>query len=214
MNAYISNDLNMVKELDPMRHELALLQADWLEKGGTIEVLPGPSFQPPPKRHEPPPRKKVARHDKAPVAEPVYLDKITQREIEREERARQRVKDKAEQISHIRKLAETMTYAEATLYTGIPVRRLMRIAVEGGFKFRPAVVSGRSNLRPPAINDAEDAKNAERIKAFKELGLTRNQARERAGITHRCFVRLLEKFNIEYPRAFVRPAFRPKAPKQ
>lgn len=211
MNAYISNDLNMVKELDPMRHELALLQADWLEKGGTIEVLAGPSFQPPPKRHEPPPRKKISKPE--PVAKPMHMDKITQREIEREERAKQRVKEKAEKIAHIRKLAETMTYAEATLYTGIPVRRLMRIAVEGGFKFRPAVVSGHSNLRPAAVNEAEDAKNAERIKAFKELGLTRNQARERAGITHRCFVRLLEKFNIEYPRAFVRPAFRPKAPK-
>jgi hypothetical protein len=40
MGAYISNDLNMVKELDPQRHELALLQEAFLSKGGTIEVLP------------------------------------------------------------------------------------------------------------------------------------------------------------------------------
>lgn len=215
MNAYISTDLNMVRELDPARHELALLQEAWLVKGGTIEVLEGPSFKPAPKRHEPPPTPKAAKPVHKPAAtDTPYMDKITQRDIDREERVAKRIKDKAELIDHLRKLAETMTYAEAALYTGLPLHRLQRTAAEGGFKFRPAIVSGHNNLRPPPLNEAEDAKNAERILAFKEIGLTRNQARERTGITHRCFVRLLEKFNIDYPRAFIRPAFRPKTLKQ
>lgn len=39
MNAYISNDLNMVKALDPDRHALALKMEAFLNKGGTIEVI-------------------------------------------------------------------------------------------------------------------------------------------------------------------------------
>ncbi|MBM6442354.1 hypothetical protein JQF37_01760 [Pseudomonas sp. MIL9] len=36
---YISNDLNMVKALDPDRHALALKMEAFLSKGGTIEVI-------------------------------------------------------------------------------------------------------------------------------------------------------------------------------
>lgn len=40
MNAYISNDLNMVKELDPIRHELALQMEEFLSHDGVIQVIP------------------------------------------------------------------------------------------------------------------------------------------------------------------------------
>ncbi|BFT63225.1 hypothetical protein [Pseudomonas moorei] len=199
MNAYISNDLNMVKELDPQRHELALKMEEFLNKGGTIEVLQGPSFIPPPVRYEPPPTVKVDK----PVAKPAatdtpYMTKIARRDIEREERIAQRAMERADHIERIRKLAKTMTYAQVIEQTGIPRRSLQRLAVEGGFQFLPATNSG--NSRKARITDEQAVKYAERINAFKEIGLSRNQAAIQLGVTFRTFKMLLAKFNIDYPK--------------
>lgn len=212
MSAYISTDLNMVKELDPQRHELALLQEAFLNKGGTIEALQGPSFKPPPERHEPPPRKKAQAKPAPKPATTPYVDKITQRDIDREERAAQRAKDKAELVEYIRKLAETMTYAQATLHTGLPLRSLQRIAVEGGFKFQPAINNGYNNLKPKRITDDEEAQYAERIKSCKAAGLSRNQAIQQLRIGFKTFARILAKFNIDYAKSIrgPHPAFFPK----
>ncbi|WP_027921537.1 hypothetical protein [Pseudomonas sp. URMO17WK12:I12] len=210
---YVSAELSAIQMLDPQRHELALLQDAFLNKGGTIEVLQGPSFVPPPIRHEPPPRKKVAKPAKQAVAETPFIDKITLRDIEREERVAQRAKDKAELIERIRKLAVDMTQGEAMAHTGLDRRKLHSIAKENGFSFKKSSYVPTSNLRPWIPDEAKEAKNAERIKAFKELGLTRNQATEKLGVNYRAFSRLLEKFGIDYPktaRGGVRPAFFPK----
>ena len=195
MNAHISNDLNMVKQLDPKRHELALLQAAWLEKGGTIEVLAGPSFKPPPERHEPPPRKKTTKARRIPP-EPTYLDRMAQRDIEREERNARKEQAKVELLESVRALAETLTYAQAECKTGLARRTLQRLAVEGGFKFRPAI----NSRRPQRTSEADDLRNAERIKAFKEIGVSRYQAMSQIGVTFKTFNRLLDKFDIDYPK--------------
>lgn len=199
MHAYISTDLNMVKALDPDRHALALQMEAFLEKGGAIEVLQGPSFVPPPVRHDPPPtvKAKPVKHEGIDIA---YVDKITQRDIDREERIAQRAKDKAERIALVRKLAATMTYSQAILRTGLPLRTLQKIAKENDFKFQPAIVNGHSNLKRQVQDDAVDAKNAERIKAFLEIGLSRNQAIAQLCTTFKTFNRLLTKFNIDYPK--------------
>lgn len=212
MNAYVSTELSMIQMLDPQRHELALLQEAFLSKGGTIEVLQGPSFRPPPVRHEPPPRKKVDTVVKVPATDTPYMDKITQRDIDREERIAQRAKEKSDLFERIRKLAETMTYAQAVEQTGMPRRSLQRIAVEAGFKFQPATNNGQSNIRPKRITDEQDVKYAERIRAFMEIGLSRNQAMGQIGVTFKTFARILAKFNINYPkrRAGPHPALFPK----
>ncbi|MBI6948567.1 hypothetical protein [Pseudomonas koreensis] len=214
MNAYISSDINMVKELDPKRHELALLQADWLEKGGTIEVLAGPSFKPAPVRYEPPPTKKTPRHEKIAATDTPYMDKITRRDMEREERVAQRANDKANHLERIRKLSETMTYAQAIEQTGLTKRQLQRLAVEGGFCFKGA--EHGSNPRKARLTEAQCAAYAERLKSFKEVGLTRNQAMGQLGVTFKTFNKLLERFAIDYPKSTrgPQPAFFPKTPKQ
>jgi hypothetical protein len=201
MNAYISNDLNMVKELDPQRHELALLQEAFLSKGGTIEVLQGPSFVPPPARHEPPRRKRSPIKAKV-VSEPVprKIDKLTQRDIDREERATARAKERAELIAKIRKLSETMNYAQAMEATGLSMRTLQKIAVDEGFKFQRAASYTSHNLKRYVPDEAKDAKDAERIKAFMEIGLSRHQAMKQLGVGFKTFVRILAEFNIDYPK--------------
>ena len=217
MNAYISSDLNMVKELDPKRHELALLQEDWLEKGGTIEVLAGPSFKPAPVRYEPPPKPKVVvdQTPKPPTA--AAIRQKTRRQQERAERSAERAKERADLVDRIRNLAKTMNYSQTMAVTGMSRKALYVIAAEGEFSFQPAAYVGLQNLRRATVDEEKDTKDAERIKAFKEIGLTRNQAMEKAGISFTAFTRILAKFEIDYPktgRGGPRPAFFPKAPKQ
>jgi hypothetical protein len=213
MNAYISNDLNMVKELDPQRHELALKMEEFLSHGGTIEVLRGPSFEPPPTRNEPPPRKRSPIKAKV-VNEPAprKVDKLAQRELEREERAVARARERVALVDRIRKLAETMTYAQAVESTGICLRSLQKIAVDAGFRFQPAAHNNSQNLKRYVLDEAKDAKDAERIKAFMEIGLSRNQAMVKLGVSFKTFARLLDKFSIDYPKrkAGPHPAFFPK----
>lgn len=211
MPAYVSCELSCIQMLDPKRHEIALKVEAFLRGGGEIEIGESPRFDPHPPRHEPPPSKKATKPK--PVKEKAisnWLDRLAQRDIEREERAAQRNKDEKAQIEHIRELAKTLCCSDAVLRTGLTARTLLRLSKKGDFKFQPAAPQKR--LAPLAINEERDAKNAERIKAFKELGLTMNQAREGIGATYRAFTRLLEKFDIDYPKAHSgpAPAFFPK----
>ena len=217
MNAYVSTELSMIQMLDPQRHELALLQEAFLSKGGTIEVLQGPSFVPPPVRHEPPPKKKMPRPAATKPATSLQKPtKMTLREIEREERAAIAAKDRAELVERVKKLAATMSYSQVILRTGLSRKVLYSIAKEHGFKFQPADYKGSRGQKRGVIDDANDAKLAERIKAFMEIGLTRSKAMEQTGLTFKPFIRILAKFNIDYPkrRAGPHPAIFPKAPKQ
>jgi len=200
MNAYVSTELSMIQMLDPQRHELALLQEAYFNKGGTIEVLQGPSFKPKDPRHEPPPRV-IAVKDampKPPTA--AAIRQKTKRQQEREERAIEKAAERARQTDLARKLAETMTYAQAAEATGLSRKLLATLASEGGFRFQPSAHIGFKNLIPTAIDDDQDAKDAERIKAFAEIGLSRTQAMNQMGIRFERFNRLLIKFEIYYPK--------------
>jgi len=197
MGAYVSTELNMVKENAARSYEIAMLERDFLRKGGVIEVLQGPSFVPPPARHEPPPRRKAAKPltPKA-VAEPEKVTKMTLREIEREERAEIAERARAELVEQVKKLAETMNYSQAILRTGLSRKTLFSMAKEHGFKFQPA------GYTRGGVDGANDADLAKRIKAFMKAGLTRSKAMENSGLTFKPFLRILARFNIDYPKAF------------
>ncbi|MHC8295329.1 hypothetical protein [Pseudomonas sp. LB3P58] len=217
MNAYVSTELSMIQMLDPQRHELALLQEAFLNKGGTIEVLQGPSFVPPPVRNEPPPTIKVAKPSPVkPVAELPQPTKMTLREIEREERAAIAAKARVELVEQVKKLSETMSYAQAMDRTGLSRKILFTMAKEHGFSFQPAGYRNGWSANRGVIDETLDAKLAERIKAFLEIGLSRNKAQGQCGITFKTFVRILNKFGIDYPkrRAGPHPVFIAKEPKQ
>lgn len=51
------------------------------------------------------------------------------------------------------------------------------------------------------VDEQNDLRNAERIKAFKELGITRRQAMIRMEMGTSQFYRLLKKYQIDYPKA-------------
>lgn len=166
MNAYISTDLNMVKALDPERHRIELAREEFLNKGGTIKVLEGPSFIPSPVRHEPTPRIIVVKEatPKPPTASAIRQK--TRRQQERDERAVEKVDERNRQTDRARKLAATMSYAQASEVTGLSRKLLTTLAKEGGFSFQSSAHLGTQNLRGGPIDDEQDAKDAERIEAL------------------------------------------------
>jgi hypothetical protein len=215
MSAYVSTELSMIQMLDPKRHELALEVEAFLNKGGTIQELIPFTYVPPPIRHEPPPTVKVVKAKPNPEPKPVTAAAArqkTKRQKERDERAIAIAAEREQLIARARKLAETMTYAQAHEATGLSRKLLATLAKEGGFGFQPADHIGFQNLRSNTIDEAQDAKDCERIKAFAEIGLSRTQAMNQMGIRFERFNRLLTKFSIDYPKrhAGPHPAFSPK----
>lgn len=209
MNAYISTDLNMVKALDPERHRIELAREEFLSKGGAIEVLQGPSFVPPPVRHEPLPRVIVVKDTTPKPPNAAATRQKTRRQRESAERALVRVQERVEQTDRARKLAETMTYAQAQEATGISRKLLTTLAKEGGFSFKNAAYRGFGNLLPNTIDHARDENDAKRINALAKEGLSRTQTMNQIGMSFHRFNRLLAKFNIDYPKrkAGPHPAF-------
>lgn len=207
MNAYISTELNMVRANDQKRYELSMDIEAFLGMGGTIEVLEGPSFKPPPMRHEPPAaieaKPSRARREEE---KPAFVDKMTLREIERAERQAMAAQDRANLVVKIKKYAETMTYREVSDRTGLSRRMLYCMAKDHGFSFKRAAFRDGGSQARCVIDEAYDVSAAERIKAFQELGLSRNQAIDKLGVTFRTFNRILAKFGIDYPKRTKGPA--------
>jgi hypothetical protein len=200
MNAYISTDLNMVKALDPERHRIELAREEFLSKGGAIEVLQGPSFIPPPMRHDPPPRVLVVKDTTPKLPTAAATRQKTRRQREREERAIEKLAERQQQTDRARKLAETMTYTQAHEATGLSRKLLATLAKEGSFNFQPAAHLSLKNLRPTMADEAQDEIDALRIKELAVTGLSRTQAMNQIGMRFEKFNRLLVKFNIEYPK--------------
>ena len=52
-----------------------------------------------------------------------------------------------------------------------------------------------------AVDEERDAKVAERIKAFKELGISRRQCCGKLAIGNKAFERIIAAHGIDYPKA-------------
>lgn len=227
MNAYISSDINMVKELDPKRHELALLQADWLEKGGTIEVIPlgRTLFSPIPLNSETiPPSSGPKKNPSA-----VKIQKSA-KGIEEEERLAEKLRAYYDR---------GVVAASKDLH--ISTRRANYIAAQYGVKFasrssdaarqedqafvpkiKELILRGltqeqmcdelnmsRTTLRRICsnngiksrgkVNHQKDMALVERIKAIREIGCTRAVCARRLEINPKVLLRLIAEYEIDYP---------------
>lgn len=155
----------------------ASIDAFFLE-GGTVDALPGFEYVP----HRPHRDLEVIRASSEPPAD----NKVLKRQ---------------QQLAEIRKLAKTMTYAEAMAHTGLAQTTLYRASIEGCFCFRPDPNRGKGNKGRKFSNAAKVKALAERIIAFRDLGLSMNQARRHMGISDSQFSRITRDFGIHYPTA-------------
>lgn len=144
--------------------------------GGSAQVLPSAGYVPHRPRREPEP-------GLGPVAAP-----IGKRKAARQQR-----------LAEIRELAKSMTYKEAMAHTGLSQSALVRAASQGNFKFKRDPNYGMTNLGKKLSDPVEDRSKAEKIIAYRNVGMSRADVVRELQISHKQLGRLIREFEIDFP---------------
>lgn len=187
----ISNHLSLVEALRAKSNELAAQVDKYLAAGGKIEEAEPIGYKPKPVSYSnqmpPTPKPFVRRRPPAPP------QPLSAQDIRHQERVKQ--------LERIREMAPTHTQAEVVEALGISRRTLYNIAQAHNLTFKGAACGRLTGKDREQDLEARDAKFAERIRAFLELGITRRQACGRLGIANKTFKRIIADHGIDYPKA-------------
>ena len=181
---------NEVERLRPAHDELAAQMAEFLAAGGEIEEIKPP---PPPKPvvyvpQEPPAPKPFVR--RRVEATPLPIEPIDARADRR-----------AKQAEQAKALAATHTQTEACFALSMTSKTIKSLAKEFGFTFKRSTHGGYNGPERKKEISERDAKFAERIKAFKELGVSRRVVCGKLAISNRTLERILGEYCIDYPKS-------------
>ncbi|NWA81648.1 hypothetical protein [Pseudomonas sp. D2002] len=187
----ISNHLSLVEALRPASDELAAQVAVFLAAGGKIEEAAPYNYKPKPITYSnqmpPAPKPFVRRRVEA---DPLPLDK-------NDIRTQARIK----LTEQIRQLGVTHTQTEVAAALGVSRRLIYNHAERYDITFKAPTRGGARNLVHNAVDEERDAEFAERIKAFKELGISRRQCCGKLAIGNKAFERIIAAHGIDYPKA-------------
>ncbi|KAA8555164.1 hypothetical protein [Pseudomonas marginalis] len=170
---------NEVERLRGASNELAMQREAFLNSGGTIQVLEGVTFRPPPVRHEPPPRLKGEPVKNHKSRSSFYYDKFNER---------------MKFVSMVREMAKTMTIDQAMEATGRSESTMCRAAFEGDFSFQRR-----------RIDCEKDRKLIERLSALRDVGLSRRMACIQVEISANLLRRLEKDYGFSYPKRWTKP---------
>ncbi|WP_428556076.1 hypothetical protein [Pseudomonas edaphica] len=187
----ISNHLSLVEALRPASDELAAQVEQYLAAGGQIEEAAPIGYKPKPITYSnqmpPTPKPFVRRRVEA---APLPLDK-------NDIRTQARLK----LVEQIRQLGVTHTQTEVAAALGVSRRLIYNHASRYDITFKAPTRGGARNLVHNRVDKERDAKYAERIRAFLELGITRRQCCGRLAIGNKAFERIIAAHGIDYPKA-------------
>ena len=187
----ISNHLSLVEQLRPKSNELAAQVAQFLASGGQIKVAEPIGYKPKPISYSnqmpPAPKPFVRRRVEAPPPPPTAFD------------ARQQAREKL--LDQVRGLSTTHTQVEVAAAVGISRKAIYNIAKEHDITFQRPTRGGANDSARLEQVAARDARLAERIRAFLELGITRRQCCGRLAIGNKAFERIIKAHGIDYPKA-------------
>ena len=187
----ISNHLSMVEALRPKSNELAAQVDQYLAAGGKIEEAEPYNYRPKPISYSnqmpPAPKPFVRRRVEAPPPPPTAFD------------ARQQAREKL--VDQVRGLSSTHTQMEVAAAIGISRKAIYNIAKEHDITFQRPTRGGANDSARLEQVAARDARLAERIRAFLELGITRRQCCGRLAIGNKAFERIIAAHGIDYPKA-------------
>jgi len=187
----ISNHLSLVEALRPASEDLAARMEQFLAAGGKIEVAEPIGYKPKPITYSnrmPPAPKPFARRRTEPEPQP-----LTPADIRDQKRMAL--------IEKIRGMAPNHTQSEIVEALGIGRRQLYNFAQIYGLTFKRPARGGANDEHRTEQMKARDAKFAERIKAFMEIGITRRQVCGKLGIANKTLERILAEHGIDYPKA-------------
>ena len=182
---------NEVERLRPASEDIAARTALFLATGGKIEEGPASGYIPKPityKTQMPPAPKPFVRRRVEAV--PLPLDREDVRE-----QARLKL------VEHMRQLSATHTQTEAAAALGISRRNVYKHATMNDITFKKPERGGANNNYRRDQMGERDAKYAERIRAFLELGITRRQCCGKLAINNKAFERIIAAHGIDYPKA-------------
>ena len=182
---------NEVERLRPASEDIAARTALFLATGGKIEEGPASGYIPKPityKTQMPPAPKPFVR--RRVEAAPLPLDREDVRE-----QARLKL------VEHMRQLSATHTQTEAAAALGISRRNVYKHATMNDITFKKPERGGANNNYRRDQMGERDAKYAERIRAFLELGITRRQCCGKLAINNKAFERIIAAHGIDYPKA-------------
>jgi len=169
----ISLDLNLVRVKDAQRAELAQQVAQFLA-GNAIQEAP------------------LAADTARPlhfVDSPAQVKERTQRQMEAQAK-------NLELATKARTLAETMTIREVGTEMGMTRYELRGLAKRHRITFQPAQMS--SITQHAHASPEEDARDAERLRAYAQCGVSINHASCHSGIGRWRSKRLAKDFNITF----------------
>ncbi|MBJ2224953.1 hypothetical protein [Pseudomonas sp. MF7451] len=182
---------NEVERLRPASEDIAARTALFLATGGKIEEGPASGYVPKPITYSnqmpPAPKPFVRRRVEA---APLPLDRDDVRE-----QARLKL------VEHMRQLSVTHTQTEAAAALGISRRNVYKHATMNDITFKKPERGGANNNYRRDQMGERDAKYAERIRAFLELGITRRQCCGKLAINNKAFERIIAAHGIDYPKA-------------
>ncbi|NWC02768.1 hypothetical protein, partial [Pseudomonas sp. G1002] len=112
-----------------------------------------------------------------------------------------RQQERDELAERIRELGTTHTQTEASIALGLSRRTLYSFAKEYGITFKKPTRGGANGAVRSEQVQARDAKYAERIRVFLELGITRRQCCGKLAIGNKAFERIIAAHGIDYPKA-------------
>lgn len=187
----ISNHLSLVEALRPASDELAAQVEQYLASGGQIEEAPPYNYKPKPITYSnqmPPAPKPFVRRwvEVAPL--PLDKDDI---------RTQARIK----LVEQIRQLGITHTQTEVAAALGVSRRLIYNHASRYDITFKAPTRGGARNLVHNVIDTERDAKFAERIRAFMDLGISRRQCCGKLATGSKAFERIIAAHGIDYPKA-------------
>lgn len=182
---------NEVERLRPAHDELVAQMAEFLARGGQIEEGPPSGYVARPITYSnqmpPAPKPFVRRRVEA---SPLPLDKD-------DIRTQARLK----LVEQIRQLGVTHTQTEVAAALGVSRRLIYNHAARYDITFKAPTRGGARNLVHKAVDKERDAKYAERIRAFMELGISRRQCCGKLAIGNKAFERIIAAHGIDYPKA-------------
>lgn len=166
----ISTELSMIQMLNPLRHELAMLQDAFILKGGTIQELPSCGIE-----HRPP------NYNRGMT--PTFQG----------EPAKVATND---QVVRIREMAKTMSQREICEAEGILRGALRGIGSRFNIEFPVSAKITPPNKSTPE----SEALLVIRVKDCMAKGINRSQCAKALSISTTLLGRLIKDYDIDYPK--------------
>ncbi|MCF5724548.1 hypothetical protein [Pseudomonas syringae] len=182
---------NEVERLRPAHDELAAQMAEFVASGGEIEVAPPTGYKPKLITYSnqmPPLPKPFVRRKSEADALPLDKDDI-------------RTQERLRLVEQIRQLGITHTQTEVAAALGVSRRLIYNHASRYDITFKAPTRGGARNLVHNVVDKERDAKFAERIRAFMELGISRRQCCGKLAIGSKAFEQIIAAHGIDYPKA-------------